>query len=106
MPASQPRAEGPAAEDFQARGGEDIAEGDIGAPLDVRGQELRGHLPGAGVQAADGVLAVRKGTAARMKLKKMVATYIATQLSEAEIETMRDLFQSIDDDQDGYITVD
>ena len=40
-----------------------------------------------------------------MKLKKMVATYIATQLSEAEIETMRDLFLSIDDDQDGYITV-
>ena len=39
------------------------------------------------------------------KLKKVVATYIATQLSENEITSIRDIFMSIDDDQDGYITV-
>lgn len=34
-----------------------------------------------------------------------MATYIATQLSECEIESIRDIFEKIDDNQDGYITI-
>ena len=30
---------------------------------------------------------------------------MATQMSEREIETLRDLFKSIDTDEDGFLTV-
>lgn len=41
-----------------------------------------------------------------MKMKKLAATFIATQLSEKEIENLGTLFKQIDLNHDGQISID
>lgn len=40
-----------------------------------------------------------------MKIKKLAATYIATQLSEKEVENLGALFRQIDLNHDGEISI-
>ena len=39
-------------------------------------------------------------------MKKIVSTHIATQLSENEIKKLKKIFMKIDEDQDGYLSID
>jgi Ca2+-binding EF-hand superfamily protein len=52
------------------------------------------------------ILQFFKSTAALIKLKKIAVAYIASQLPEKQIHKLGNIFKQIDENNDGYLTVD